>query len=222
MCIRDRHEGEQPFFAQTSINDVKLSEVAADIAPQFRDISGSGYGVIRVGGNATQAHSIRGDGNVRLRNAEIYQLPVMLSLLKILNVKEATRTAFDSGNIDFTVAGEQFDLQRIELIGDAISLVGQGTLNTKRQIDLNFYTVMGRNRLNIPILSELYRASSQRILWINVDGTLDNPQTNGEVLPGLNERLQRLFEPVNQPGNAPNARSANFPPQQFNYPESRR
>ena len=191
------HEGVQPFYIQSSLNNAQLTEVAAEVAPQFRDISGTGHAVIRLGGNVNELHSIKGNGNIRLRNAAIYQLPVMLALLKILKVKEATRTAFDTGNIDFTVAGDQFDLQRIELLGDAISLIGQGALSLNRQIDLNFYTVMGRNRLNIPILSQLYRASSQRILWINVIGTLDRPETFGEVLPELNERLQKLFQPPN-------------------------
>lgn len=195
------HEGAQPFFVQSSLNNVQLTEAAAELAPQFRDISGTGHAMIRLGGNVNETHSIKGDGNIRLRNAAIYQLPVMLALLKILKVKEATRTAFDTGNIDFTVAGDQFDLERIELLGDAISLIGQGTLNLNRQIDLNFYTVMGRNRLNIPILSRLYRASSQRILWINVIGSLDRPETFGEVLPELNERLQKLFQPPANNGN---------------------
>ncbi len=175
-----------------------LSEVAREVAPQFPDISGIGFGEIRLTGNSYENHSIKGNGNVQLRDAKIHQLPVMLSLLKILNVKEITRTAFDSGNLDFSIQGDQISLDRIELIGDAISLIGQGTLDTKRQIDLNFYTVMGRNRLNIPIISELYRASSQHILWINIDGSLDRPQTHKHVLPGLNDRLQKLFQPIDQ------------------------
>lgn len=136
-----------------------------------------------------------------MRDAKIYELPVVLSLLKILKVRQVTRTAFDTSNVDFKVVGEDINFERIELLGDAISLIGNGRMNLDRDINLNFYSVMGRNRINIPVISDLYRASSQRILWINVDGTLDNPQTHRNVLPQINDSLRQLFQPAS-PSNA--------------------
>ena len=59
---------------------------------------------------------------------------------------------------------------------------------------MNFYSVMGRNRLHIPILSDLANASSQQIMWWKVAGTFADPQIRTEILPGLNESINALFQ----------------------------
>jgi hypothetical protein len=69
-------------------------------------------------------------------------------------------------------------------------------MNLDRDIDLNFYSIMGRGRFNIPLVSKLYHASSQQILWINVNGTLDEPRTHRNVLPQVNDSLKQLFQPA--------------------------
>ncbi len=115
--------------------------------------------------------------------------------MKILRVKDANRTAFDSSDVDFTINSGSIDLNRIELIGDAFSLIGNGKVDFNHQIDLNFYSIMGRGRWYIPVVSELYRAGSQQVLWINVDGTCENPTTHRNVLPQLNDTIQVLLQP---------------------------
>lgn len=186
-------EGDAPFRVDTTIANANLQDVAAEVAPQFRDMKGKGLASFQMIGNCVDWNSLYGIGNIQLRDAEIYQLPVVLSLLKILRVKEVTTTAFDTSNINFRLTGDQIELQRIELIGDAISLIGNGKLNLARDIDLNFYSVVGRNNY-IPLLSELVELGAQQIMWININGNLDNPQTHQNFLPYLNESIKQLFQ----------------------------
>lgn len=183
------------FYVQATLADGCLSTACRELAPKLNNVEGHSFAAVRMSGDLTGTHTHRGEGQIQLRDAKIYELPVFLSLLKILQVKQADRTAFDSSNIDFKIHGDTFDFDRMEFIGDAISLIGNGKMNLDRDINLNFYSVMGRNRLNIPLISELYKASSQKVLWINVDGKLENPQTHRHVLPQLNDSLQQLFQP---------------------------
>lgn len=205
------HDGSSgyPFKIQTTVEKSQLEDLAAEIAPQFRELSGDGYGFLQLTGNANELHTYTGSGNIHLRDAKIHQLPVVLSLLKILGVKEPSRNAFafDSSNVDFSVKGKQLKLERIELIGDAISLIGNGYMELMRHVDANFYSVLGRNRVYIPIVSELYRAGSQRILWINIGGPLSALQTSRKVLPGLDDSLKQLLN--NNPDSGPGAWGAN-------------
>ena len=203
----DAHMNSDPtgeFYVQTTLADGNLKQFCQEFAPTLTQVAGRSFAVLKLTGNYLGQHSYRGDGMVQLRDAEIYELPVVLSLLKILKVKQINRTAFDSSNVDFTVEGDKIDLKKIELLGDAISLIGNGQLTTDRDVNLNFYSVMGRGRLNIPLLTDLYRASSQRILWINVDGTLDNPQFHRNVLPQVNDSLRQLFQPTDRTNIANN------------------
>lgn len=184
--------GTGPFEVQATLEQGDLNEAVQDLAPRLDDVEGKASAIFRFQGDARGLPSYRGGGRVECRNAQIYELPVMVALLKILYVKDLNRVAFDSSNVDFSIQGDRFNLDRIELIGDAISLIGEGMVNLDRDIDLNFYTVMGRGRFYIPGLSELYRASSKRIVRITVDGTLDDPRTQRHNL--LDESMRQLFE----------------------------
>ena len=183
------------YFVQATLNDGCLATACREFGSSLENVEGHSFAAVRLTGDYSGIHSRRGEGLIQLRDAKIYELPVFLSLLKILNVRQVSRTAFDSSNIEFTVQGDQIQFSRMEFLGDAISLIGNGTMNLAREIDLNFYSVMGRNRINIPLISDLYRTGIQKILWINVDGSLDNPQTHRHVLSGLNDSLQQLFQP---------------------------
>ena len=202
--------GKNDFFVQSTIADGCIATTCRQHAPDLKNVTGHSFAVLKMTGDASGTHSYRGDGKIQVRDAQIYELPVFLSLLKLLNVRQLTRTAFDSGDIDFKVLGERIVFERMEFIGDAISLLGDGEMNLDWDIDLNFYSVIGRNRFNIPLISQLYRAGSQRTLAIKVDGKLDDPKTHSEVLPELNENIRRLFNsetsiadrlgtPLNQP-----------------------
>jgi hypothetical protein len=64
--------------------------------------------------------------------------------------------------------------------------------------------MMGRDRFYVPVLTEIARASSQQIFWIEVTGNLANPQTTRKILPVLNDGLRRLLGvPETEPASAP-------------------
>lgn len=185
--------GENTYFMQAVLTDGKLNEFATETTMQQHDFSGQAYAGLRLHGDSTGSHTARGNGYVTLQNAKIYEVPVMLALLNVLRIKEPDRTAFDQGQMEFTVNGENIDFQKIELNGDSLSLIGQGTVNLDSEIDLDFYTTMGRNRWFIPVLTKLYHAGSKQVWWVEVDGTLGAPSTNHQVLPGLTDSLKKLF-----------------------------
>ena len=118
---------------------------------------------------------------------------MIVALFNVLRIKEPDRTAFDKATMSFAVRGENFDIKPIELNGDAISLIGEGTIDLDSNVDLNFYSLIGRNGFEIPIITDLYKAGSKQVWWIKVAGTLQDPVTEHEVLPGLNDSLKMLF-----------------------------
>jgi hypothetical protein len=138
-------------------------------------------------------HTWRGNGQVRLRDADIYELPVMIAMLKLLSVQRPNRTAFNTSNIDFRIVGDDLALDRIDFSGDAISLKGKGRMNAQRQIELKFHPQMGRDELTLPIFRPLIGEASRQFMLIEVTGSLDRPHVTRTVLPQLDERLQELF-----------------------------
>jgi hypothetical protein len=129
-------------------------------------------------------------------------VPVMVAMLKLLSVRSPDATAFTTSDIDFRLQGDDVILDRIDLAGDAISLRGRGRLYEQKQVDLMFYTQVGRRDLQAlrPLLAE----ASPNFLLIEVTGTIDQPSVKKTAFPALNETLREMFpEVANGEGGGP-------------------
>ncbi len=137
-------------------------------------------------------HSLAGRGQVRLRDADIYELSVVMSLLKILRVKAPDRNAFSSSAVDFRIEGPRAYLDSIELSGDAISLVGAGEVDFDSNVNLTFRSIVGDAETQLPAVKRLLGGASGQFLLVHVDGTLAEPQATTEAFPTLAGAVQRL------------------------------
>ncbi|RIK84174.1 MAG: hypothetical protein DCC68_01950 [Planctomycetota bacterium] len=184
--------GDHPTFwlaAQLANGDVR--QYALEMIPGRQQVSGRVFASTQLWGGE-ELHALRGEGRIRLRDADVYQLPVMVAMLKVLSVRAPDATAFTDGDIDYRVEGNHVYLDRINVKGDAISLLGRGEANLDRQIKLNFYTVVGRDEWQLPIVRPLLGEASRQMMQIRVDGTLDNPQVKPEAFPEAKQFLQQV------------------------------
>ena len=163
----------------------KRSPASKNSAASFRprvDLHGAGRGI----------HHLGGRGSVRLRDADLFELPVMVALLKPLSGRLPDTTAFNTANVDFRIEGEHIYLNKVNCNGDAVSLRGGGEMGFDRSIQLSFYAVMGRGDAPFPLLDKVVSVASQQIMQIDVNGTLDNPTTRNVVFPNVKD-ARRIF-----------------------------
>ena len=186
-------ENGRKFYLQTTLANAQLAPLAQLWAPQVERLSGLAQGWVRLWGDSGSINSLQGDGTIQLHNAYIFELPVFLATMRQLSRPDLDTRAFDACVAQFTIANRQIQFPRMEFKGDALSLIGEGKIDFDRRVDLNFYTMMGRNNFYVPLLTEIARASSQQIFWVEVTGNLANPQTTRKILPVLNDGLRRLL-----------------------------
>ena len=183
-----------PFQVRTTLENADLAQVVHEFAPRQLGLTGKVFGAVNVSGSGQGVHTYRGDGQIRLRDANIYELPVMIAMLKMLSInKPNNRTAFTTSDIDFRIEGDDLEFDRIDFIGDAICLKGKGRMTGQREIDLKFYTQVGRDEVHLPIFRPVLGEASRQFMLVEVTGTLDQPTVNKTAFPRLNERLQELF-----------------------------
>jgi hypothetical protein len=186
-----------------SISQVDLGMFARENLANHQKLNGKVFGDIKLVGNR-EPHTMFGSGNLRLTDADVYKLPLMVALLKIVRAKPPDTTAFTQSDIKFDVRGSHIGLNPIEFRGDAVNLTGQGDITLDGQtnpINLDFHTMVGRG--HIPLLTGLLSEASQQILTIHVGGTLDNPVTRTEVLPAANQAIQQLQADYDRPASLP-------------------
>ncbi|MFZ4731025.1 MAG: AsmA-like C-terminal region-containing protein [Pirellulales bacterium] len=184
------------FSVSLALGEADLERLAADAAgpvaggaPPYR---GRIYAVAELTGSRAGPHSLIGRGQVRLRDADIYELPVMVALLKVLQVKLPDRKAFSSSVVDFRVEGPHAYLDTIELAGDAISLVGNGELDFDSRVHLTLRSIMGDSEAQLPAMKRMLGGASGQFMLVHVDGTLAQPEITTEAFPTLTAALQQL------------------------------
>lgn len=136
---------------------------------------GTVYGKLNLEGRGSSPQAVQGQGWAEVTQAHLYDLPVFMQIFSLPNLRAPTDKAFKYLYSDFGLREGVFDFSNIEVIGDAISLVGRGFIGFSgerdRQLEFDFYTE-ARNR--IPFLEPLVRQVASRWIRIRVDGTIDN------------------------------------------------
>jgi len=180
------------FVVSASLQDADLERLTAEATGVAHRYRGRLHGGIEVSGSRAGTHSLVGRGQVRLRDADIYELSVVVALLKILRIKAPDRNAFSSSVVDFRIEGPHAYLDNIELSGDAISLVGAGEIDFDSNLQLTFRSIMGDSETQLPAMKRLLGGASGQFMLIHVDGTLADPTPSTEAFPTLAAAVQKL------------------------------
>ncbi len=185
-------EAPGEFALTVALGDADLERLAGELTGAANRYRGRVFGGVEVTGSRAGRHSLAGRGQLRLRDADIYELSVIVALLKILRVKAPDRNAFSTSLVDFRIEGPRAYLDTIELSGDAISLVGNGEIDLDSNINLTFRPIMGDSERQIPAMKRLLGGASGQFMLVHVDGTLTNPEPTTEAFPTLAAAVQKF------------------------------
>ncbi|MEN6451917.1 MAG: AsmA-like C-terminal region-containing protein [Thermoguttaceae bacterium] len=184
--------GPEPRYRlEATLQDADLARCAQELAGRHR-LRGKVFATADLSGTGWSRNAMSGGGKVRLSEGNVYELPVMISLLKLLSIRPADQSAFSDAMVNYRVEGEHIYFDRIDFRGDAVSLRGKGEMDSQSAIRLTFYTLVGRGELDLPVIKQVLRGASQQLVLIHVDGTLQEPRTRQEALPALSQALQQL------------------------------
>ncbi len=177
---------------KAGLSGADLSEIAREMEPGAKSISGTLNAWAHLGGHGRKMETLRGNGAIELRSANIYEAPGMVRLLRELSIRESDPNsgAIKSADLDFRLAGNKVYFNQIVLEGGAFLLHGDGVMNTEsRQIDLALKTRLGNRRAQIPVVSDIIGGAGDELVQIQVRGPLSDPTVKQIVAP----RLQQVF-----------------------------
>ncbi len=131
--------GAEPRYGlSATLAHADLARLAQEFMDGKQRLQGKIMANIELHGIGTSRNAMSGRGSVALSDADIYELPVMISLLKILSIRAPDRNAFSTASMDYRIEGEHIYLDRIDFNGDAISLRGKGEMDFQSNVKLNF------------------------------------------------------------------------------------
>ena len=185
-----------------TMNGGKLERYAQLYLPGGVKLRGVMNGWVELNGRGTDRQRLNGRGQMQISPAALYELPVIVSIFKILKFLPPDKTAFDYAMVNFDVGNSQFSLRQIDLVGNAMSLRGRGVVRFDGKLDLEFFSSMGRNQIAIPIVQQLVGEATKDWVGVEVHGTTSDPVPTVKAVPRLDEALKRFlgaFEPPRAP-----------------------
>lgn len=185
------------YDAEVNIQGAKLELWAREQGSRER-LKGPVTGHLAFHGAGSSPLDVEGVGWVQITQATLYELPVLVKVFALPNFRSPDDKAFKYAYSDFQIRRGKFDFTKIELVGDAISLVGRGNVGfageEDRQIDFDFYTD-ARNR--VPLLEPLIQRVASRWVWVRVDGTIDDYKAVMQArVPILDDVLRGVMQNI--------------------------
>jgi hypothetical protein len=172
-------------------------------------------GSVILGGEGPSIARLRGEGDVHIREANIYETSLLVGLLKFLRTGENDRTAFNQSDVKFRIQGPHITLDQVDFLGDGVNLYGQGVADFDQRLNLVFSPSIVRQGGPFPLVGSLMRQAGSQSMRIYVDGTLSDPRPTSEPLPGIKQMVEQIRADLEDPIGVTAGRQAQAPPSLF-------
>ncbi len=191
---------------------VSLAQLVRELEPNARNVEGTLNARINLNGEGRKMETLGGGGRIQLRNANVYELPNMMKLLRELSIREVDQKsgAFSSADVDFRIQGNNVVLDPLIFDGSAFNLKGNGTMRLDtRTVDLIMKTRLGSRRAQIPIVSEVLGIAGDQIIQLSVQGPISDLTFTRIMVPEFRNAIQQNQgeEPVEEPEYIPKPKS---------------
>lgn len=193
--------GEQPRYrVWLTAAGVKLEDVAKQNKMGSGELKGEAQGNLlleNVPDQRTGQLTLTGRGQLDVPEGRLYNLPVLLDLVKVLKGQSPDGVAFEEAHMNFELKGDRINVTQLDLLGTAVSLGGSGTMDMKGEdVKFEFYTIWSQTlrRMLMTPIGEVTGAVSGGLFKIEltrVNGTLT---PKAYVLPAITDPMRAVAE----------------------------
>lgn len=192
-----------PYWLRCTLSRADLEQWAMQSNYGQANIRGEVNGYIDLAGDAVSNRNMVGNGRVLISPAALYELPIMFQMFQSLRFAPVDDTAFRDAYAQFRVMDEKFVFDEIGLLGDSMSLFGQGTIRFDRTIDMDFVYRPPRRGGRVNLASQVLNRLENVLpvlFTVEVHGTVDNPRIR--VQDGVRETLRGFAKMLEMGPNA--------------------
>jgi hypothetical protein len=193
--VRIEFEPKVSYEVNLTAAQVRLEEFGRHNFGGTTQFTGQATARLYLRGDGTELSGLRGAGRLDVPSGKLYNLPLLLDLLKFLGLRLPDRTAFEEAHATFDIEGKRAHVHRLELYGNAISLRGQGDLNLDgSDLNLDFNVDWARLGQILPAsVRVIPREISNQLLKIEMRGRFGDVRFNKQPIPLLTDPLRKLL-----------------------------
>ncbi len=196
-------------FGKEPVYRVDLTVSQADLEQFSRatlgnsQTRGTASAHLRLAGKGSDLSTMRGQGKLDIEDARLYDVPLIVELLTFLSGKVPSGTAFQEAHAQFSLEGERVSIGRLDLIGEALTLRGEGSMQADAtDLNLEMHGLLwSRGMIPLPrLLDQIPPAISKQLMKIRVRGDLGKTRITTEPVPIVTEPLKELWDAMGRRG----------------------
>ena len=174
----------------TLMNEFAASRKEKDDSSQPEEAQAQGIlkASVKLDGKLSAAETPTGRGKVLIEKAQLYRLPLIIQIMRVLSLQPIHTNAFDTASFDFYLEGQKIIFTEIALTGPALRMVGTGVYDRS---DDTIHAVL----VNDPP-KDFWRIlpTLPQMVVAEIGGTMAEPKVQDKPFRDISEELKSLFQ----------------------------
>ncbi len=101
---------------QLHLVDADFQNLLLEVGQASTPVSGRVFADAHLQGSLHNINTLSGAGVIRVRDADLYELPMMAKVFRVLSVRPPDDGAFETADVEFQIDGDRFPLQKVALM----------------------------------------------------------------------------------------------------------
>ncbi len=195
----DRTSPDGEYSGKLNFEKVSLQKMMESFVKEEQKWTGVCEGNIDLQGKGKDLKDFTAKGSVRLQEGQLAEVPVLLSILKLLNLSLPKKESFHTAKLKYSVKDKIINIEELEVFSDSVELGCIGTVGFDSTVDLTVVAGLNKETFSqIPFIGGLMDfvvgGVRKKLTKVQITGTLTEPKSAMIGLKPLTYPIKRIFE----------------------------
>ena len=195
----DRTSPDGEYSGKLNFEKVSLQKMMESFVKEEQKWTGVCEGNIDLQGKGKDLKDFTAKGSVRLQEGQLAKVPVLLSILKLLNLSLPKKESFHTAKLKYSVKDKIINIEELEVFSDSVELGCIGTVGFDSTVDLTVVAGLNKETFSqIPFIGGLMDfvvgGVRKKLTKVQITGTLTEPKSAMIGLKPLTYPIKRIFD----------------------------
>ncbi len=195
----DRTSPDGEYSGKLNFEKVSLQKMMESFVKEEQKWTGVCEGNIDLQGKGKDLKDFTAKGSVRLQEGQLAEVPVLLSILKLLNLSLPKKESFHTAKLKYSVKDKIINIEELEVFSDSVELGCIGTVGFDSTVDLTVVAGLNKETFSqIPFIGGLMDfvvgGVRKKLTKVQITGTLTEPKSAMIGLKPFTYPIKRIFD----------------------------